>query len=124
MRFLVLNTNVYYYNKAKISGLDPCGQLAFMNETFSSLGPQEKVFIHLITYLKGLRVDLVILGKNLNFSWYNISKRFKFIFFIYLYFFVHIYLSVCLSIYLIIHPSIGLSIQLSIYLSSMDLSMF
>jgi len=45
MRFLVLNTNVYYYNKAVIEGSDPCGQLAFMNQTFSSLGPQEKLFI-------------------------------------------------------------------------------
>jgi sphingomyelin phosphodiesterase acid-like 3 len=45
MRFLVLNTNVYYYNQAKVNGSDPCGQMAWMNQTFSSLAQQEKVFI-------------------------------------------------------------------------------
>ena len=43
--FMVLNTNVYYYNKESMNGTDPCGQLAWMNSTLSALEKDQKVFL-------------------------------------------------------------------------------
>ena len=43
--FMVLNTNVYYYNRESMNGTDPCGQLAWMNSTLSALEKGQKVFL-------------------------------------------------------------------------------
>jgi len=43
LRFIVLNTNLYYHDKFS-SGPDPCGQLNWFNETLIA-SDQEKVFI-------------------------------------------------------------------------------
>merc|ERR1719427_314784 len=44
LKFVSLNTNIYYYNKANVSE-DPCDQLAWLNQTISSLGQSEKVYL-------------------------------------------------------------------------------
>ena len=46
--FIVLNTNLYYHNSA-IDPVnppkDPCGQLAWLNQTLAETKPRERVFI-------------------------------------------------------------------------------
>jgi len=44
LKFISLNTNIYYYNKANVSE-DPCDQLAWLNQTISNLGQNEKVYL-------------------------------------------------------------------------------
>ena len=46
--FIVLNTNLYYHNSAINQDnppKDPCGQLAWLNQTLADSKPKERVFI-------------------------------------------------------------------------------
>ena len=43
--FIVLNTNMYYYNNATLIKEDPCGQLALLNAHLANVTDKENVFI-------------------------------------------------------------------------------
>ncbi len=45
LRFLILNTNLYYANKMKLDETDPCGQLAWLQKELDDVGKDEKVFV-------------------------------------------------------------------------------
>lgn len=42
---IVLNTNIYYYNRMPLDEEDPCGQLGWLESQLQELGPDQKVII-------------------------------------------------------------------------------
>jgi len=45
MKFIVLNTNLYYNNKVNFTVPDPCNQLNWLNQTLQAAASDEKVFL-------------------------------------------------------------------------------
>lgn len=45
VKFLVLNTDLYYYNEAQLDGVDPCGQLEWLRNQLDGMADDEQAFV-------------------------------------------------------------------------------
>ena len=45
VKFLVLNTNLYYYNEERLDGQDPCGQLEWLRKQLDEIADDEQAFV-------------------------------------------------------------------------------